>query len=316
MTRSASTPAPDPRRRAPPAARRPGRSSSLAGALGVLGSAGAQTGTHALNVGPIAGDDIVHIAKNAAGFAISGSTGSEAGVSVRVTIGSQPPLTATSGDDGAWSVMVLADADYLIEPSVSVAVSATKAGFTSPSPVTRTVTVDLAAPSASYTVPGTLKVGVPVTDMMPSTPATDIDGYAATGLPSGLAIDAGTGDITGTPDTANDSSTTATVTVTDAAGNPADPSIAFPAVAKAEQTLVGFAYSPATVTFGDPAASPARFAGSGRPGGRWRRPRPPRPPLREGSFIHREPRTNPWIALERPGRIRTASFIRPHRDSA
>ena len=160
-----------------------------------------------MNVGPIAGDDIVHIAKNAAGFAISGSTGSEAGVSVRVTIGSQPPLTATSGDDGAWSVMVLANADYLIEPSVSVAVSATKAGFTSPSPVTRTVTVDLAAPSASYTVPGTLKVGVPVTDMMPSTPATDIDGYAATGLPSGLAIDAGTGDITGTPDTANDSST-------------------------------------------------------------------------------------------------------------
>ena len=40
------------------------------------------------------------------------------------------------------------------------------------------------------------------------------------------------------------------MTVTDTAGNPATVSIAFPAVARGDQTLTGFAYSAATVTYG------------------------------------------------------------------
>ena len=80
--------------------------------------------------------------------------------------------------------------------------------------------------------------------MMPSTTASDIASYAATGLPSGLVIDAGTGVISGTPDTANPTTATATVTVTDTAGNPADVSITFPMVAKGDQKLTDFSYTP------------------------------------------------------------------------
>ena len=43
------------------------------------------------------------------------------------------------------------------------------------------------------------------------------------------------------------------MTVTDTAGNTATVSITFPAVAKGDQTLTGFAYSPASVTYGDTA---------------------------------------------------------------
>ena len=91
-----------------------------------------------------------------------------------------------------------------------------------------------------------------------------IDGYGATGLPSGLVIDAASGVIGGTPDTAGNAST-ATVTVSDAAGNTAAPvSIAFPAVAKGAQVLSGFAYSAASVTFGS--AAPAVTAPGGAQG--------------------------------------------------
>ena len=57
-----------------------------------------------LSVDAIATDNTVNIAEKTAGFAISGATGSEAGVAVSVTIGSQSPLTATSDSNGAWSV--------------------------------------------------------------------------------------------------------------------------------------------------------------------------------------------------------------------
>ena len=168
-----------------------------------------------LNLDAIAGDDTVNIAEQAAGFAISGDTGSEAGVSVSVTIGSQSPLTATSAAGGAWSVDVPANAAYITGTSVTVTVNATKTGFTAASSVTRTLTVDLSAPSASYTAPATLQVGVAITDMTPIAATSDIDGYGATDLPSGLSIDSGTGVISGTPDTANATAATATVTVTD-----------------------------------------------------------------------------------------------------
>ena len=210
----------------------------------------ATTAALALSLDAIAGDDTVNIAEKAAGFAISGATGSEAGATVSVTIGTESPLTATSGSGGAWSVEVPANAAYITGTSVAVTVSAAKTGFTAPSDVTRTLAVDLTAPSATYTAPSSLQVGVAVSAMTPSTTATDIASYSATGLPSGLGIDTGTGVISGTPDTADASTASATVTVTDTAGNAADASITFPAVAKEAQTLTGFAYSSASVTFG------------------------------------------------------------------
>ena len=125
---------------------------------------GAPSGTLALNVNAIATDDTVNIAEKTAGFAISGDTGSEGGVSVTVTVGSTT-LSATSAeaDPATWTVTVPANAAYITGTSVNVSVSASKSGFTSPSPVTRTLAVDLAAPSVSYTAPASLKVGVAIT---------------------------------------------------------------------------------------------------------------------------------------------------------
>ena len=158
-------------------------------------------GTLVLNLDVIAGDDTVNLAEKAAGFTIGGNTGSESGVTVTVTAGTTA-LPATSAAGGAWSVGVPANAAYITESSVTVTVSASKTGFTPPSAVTRTFAVDLTAPTASYTAPTTLKVGVAIGAMTPSTSAADIDGYSATGLPAGLSIDAGTGVISGTPGTA------------------------------------------------------------------------------------------------------------------
>ena len=212
-------------------------------------------GALTLNLDPIAGDDTVNIAEKAAGFMITGDTGSEGGVTVSVTIGSQSPLTTTSSgaNPATWSVNVPANAAYITGTSVTVTVSAAKIGSTSPLDATRELAVDLTAPSATYLEPLFLTVGVAIADLEPSTSATDIASYGATDLPSGLVIDAGTGIITGTPDTANGSTATATVTVTDTAGNPAAVSIPFPAVAKGDQTLMDFSYTPRTVTFGSAA---------------------------------------------------------------
>ena len=133
----------------------------------------------ALILDAIAGDDTVNIAEKAAGFAISGATGSQGGVSVTVTVGTTE-LTATSDSAGAWSVAVPANAAYLTGTSVAVAVSASKTGYTAPGDVTRTLAVDLAAPSATYTAPSSLQVGVAVGAMTPSTADTDIASYGAT----------------------------------------------------------------------------------------------------------------------------------------
>ena len=127
--------------------------------------------------------------------------------------------------------------------------------------MTRKLAVDLAAPSASYTPPATLQVGVAISAMTPSTSATDIASYGATGLPSGLSINSTTGVISGTPDIANPTTATATVTVTDTAGNPTDVPITFPMVAKGDQKLTDFSYTPATVMFGD--AAPTLTAPTG-----------------------------------------------------
>ena len=212
-------------------------------------------GALVLNLNTIAEDNTVNIAEKTAGFSIGGNTGSQAGVSITVTVGSTE-LTATSADDNGtatWSVSVPADASYITGTSVDVTVSATKTGFTAPGDVQRTLTLDLTAPTApTYTAPGSLKVGVAIAAMSP-TGGTGIDEYKATGLPPGLSIDTGTGVISGTPDTANANTADATVTASDTAGNTAEVSITFPAVAKGDQTLSGFGYSASSVAFGSAA---------------------------------------------------------------
>ena len=211
-------------------------------------------GTLVLNLDAIATDNTVNIAEKAAGFSISGNTGTESGVSVTVTVGTTE-LTATSSaaDPATWSVSVPVNANYITGTSLVVEVNATKTGFTAPAAITRPLTVDLTAPaSPTYTAPGSLKVGVAIASMSP-TGGIGIGGYSATGLPSGLSIAAATGVIGGTPDTADANAASATVTVSDAAGNTAEVSITFPAVAKGDQALSGFGYSAPSVTFGSAA---------------------------------------------------------------
>ena len=210
-------------------------------------------GTLSLSLDTIADDDIVNVAEKASGFAITGATGTESGVTVSVTVGSGSALTATTDGAGAWTVSVPPAATYITGASVTVTVSASKAGYTSPSAVTRSLGVDLVLPTApGYTAPGSLTVGAAITALSPSG-GSGIASYSATGLPSGLAINESTGAISGTPTAADADPATATVTVTDAAGNPATVDIVFPMVAKAEQALTGFEYSSSSITFGDTA---------------------------------------------------------------
>ena len=202
-------------------------------------------------IATIAGDGTVNIEEKADGFKISGDTGSESGVSVTVTVGTTQ-LTATSStlDPATWSVSVPADAAYISGTSVAVEVNASKTGYSAPAAITRSLAVDLTAPTApSYTAPASLKVGEAIAAMSPAGGA-GIQKYSASGLPSGLSIDAGTGVIVGTPDAADANTATATMTVSDTAGNTATVDIAFPAVAKGDQALTGFRYSSSSVTFG------------------------------------------------------------------
>ena len=221
-------------------------------------------GALALTLGAIAGDGTVNIAEKAAGFEIGGDTGTEAGVGVTVEIGGET-LTTTSADDAGtatWTVSVPADAAYISGASVAVEVNASKTGYTAPAAITRTLTVDLTAPTApGYSAPASLKVGEAITSMSPSG-GIDVAEYGAAGLPSGLTLNTGTGVIGGTPEAADAATATATVTVGDAAGNTATATIIFPAVDKGDQALTGFQYSPSSVTYGS-ATVPAVTAPTG-----------------------------------------------------
>ena len=212
-------------------------------------------GTLVLNLNTIADDDTINIAEKAAGFSISGDTGSEADVSVTVSFG-ETDLTATSSDnDGTaeWSVSVPAAASYITESSVEVVVNATKSGYTAADEESVTLTVDLSAPTApTYTVPTSLQVGTELGALSP-TGGTDVNSYAASGLPDGLTIGETSGEISGTPTTADANTSAVTVTVSDSAGNSDTVDITFPLVAKGDQTLTGFAYSASSITFGDTA---------------------------------------------------------------
>ena len=168
-------------------------------------------GALALTLGVIATDDIINIAEKASGFTISGDTGSEGGVSVTVTLG-DTELTATSADTdpAIWSVSVPADASYITGASVAVEVNASKTGYSAPSAITRSLAVDLTAPTApGYSAPASLKVGEAITSMSPSG-GIDVAEYGAAGLPSGLTLNTGTGVIGGTPDKAEANAATAT----------------------------------------------------------------------------------------------------------
>ena len=114
-------------------------------------------GVLALNVSAVARDNVVNIAEKAAGFSVAGNTGDQDGVTVALEFGSGV-LTATSGADGTWSAAVPPNAAYLTEPGVVLTVGAMKTGYTAAANVVRTVTVDLTAPSVSYTPPRGLQV--------------------------------------------------------------------------------------------------------------------------------------------------------------
>ena len=79
--------------------------------------------------------------------------------------------------------------------------------------------VDNTPPMVAYTSPDSLVVGTAVTAIEPSTAATDIASYSATGLPAGLVIDPTTGVISGSPVTASADPSMVMVTVTDTSGN-------------------------------------------------------------------------------------------------
>ena len=235
-------------------------------ATGTITVTVAPAGALVLKVNAIATDGTVNIEERAAGFAISGDTGSEGGVTVTVRVGTTD-LTATSSNDNPaiWSVNVPGNAAYIAGSSVAVTVSAAKTGYTAPNAQTPALAVDLMGPTApTYTVPVSLQVGVAIAGMNP-TGGVDIHEYGAPGLPSGLSIDAGSGVIGGTPDTANASTASVRVTVKDTAGNAATVVIAFPMVAKGAQTLSGFQYSASSVTFGDTAPTVTAPSGAQTP---------------------------------------------------
>ena len=203
----------------------------------------------------IADDDTINIAEKASGFTISGDTGTESGVTVDVSIDTET-LSTTSGAAGAWSVVVPSNANYITETSVYLMVMATKTGSVSAT-VTRTLSVDLTAPTVSYnTTPSSLKVGVAIPAMAPTTSDTDIASYGVhddDSLPPGLAIDESTGVISGAPTTANNSTREVRVLATDDARNETTETITFPKVDMGDQTLVGFAYGAARIRYGDTA---------------------------------------------------------------
>ena len=181
----------------------------------------------------IAGDDTINIAEKANGFPISGDTGAESGVTVEVTIGTG--MLSTTSVAGDWSVDVGEDEGSITGTSVSLSVTATKTGFTDAMPVSRTLTVDLTAPTVSYTAPLSLTVGDAIMDMVP-TKSEDIDSYAISGDPllRGLSLNGATGVISGTPTTGNRNTQRVEVLATDEAGNTGTAMIDFPPVAGPE----------------------------------------------------------------------------------
>ena len=197
----------------------------------------------------IAGDDVVNIAERMAGFPISGTV--DAGAMVEVTLAGGSTRNATVSG-ATWTLDIPADDPEITGASVVVEATATLAGGTGTA--SRTITVDLVAPTATYTPPASLTVGTAITAITPTSPSADINAYAVQSgsLPPGLTLAVGTGVIDGIPSTANASTADVTIRLTDEAGNPNDVEIDFPMVAMGSQTLTGFAYTPTTVALNAP----------------------------------------------------------------
>ena len=144
---------------------------------------------------------------------------------------------------------------------------------TDPSEVETGIEVDTTAPTVSYTAPASMKIDVAISAVAPVDDAPtdgDFDAHtyhvkSGTQLPPGLSLDEASGRITGKPTVANASEQETTIVATDGAGNIQEVTINFPAVARGIQSLTGFAYNPAAVTFGG--AAPVLIAPTGAQGG-------------------------------------------------
>ena len=187
---------------------------------------------------PIAGDNIVNIAEQRDGFAIGGTVAATAAVSVTIGGGSARDATVSGA---IWSLAIAANDADITGAEVEIVVTATLIGMNN-GEARRTLTVDLTAPTATWTAPATLTVGTAITDIPVAGPSADIpgaNGYAATDLPAGLVINANTGAINGAPTTAETNPATATITLTDTAGNEGAVVLTFPAVGGATITTTG-----------------------------------------------------------------------------
>ena len=193
-------------------------------------------GTLTLNVDDVTDDNTINQSEHTNNFAVTGNTGTDSGVTVTVTIGGTALTSVTSAiavgaTEATWSVTVPANADYITETSVELSVTATKPNYTDAPSVSRTLTVDLTAPTVSYMEPSNLQVGKAIMAMVP-TKSEDIFSYAISGgsLPRGLSLNGTTGVISGVPTTGTPNMQTVGVLATDGAGNVDRPQITFPAV--------------------------------------------------------------------------------------
>ena len=163
--------------------------------------------------------------------------------------------TVAAGDEDTDGVSVVATGTLTVSSGNSIADAAgNPAGTALPTLTAATgQKVDGVAPTATYTAPGTLTVGVEITTITAGSPSSDTESYGLqTGtLPAGLSLNTSTGAITGTPTTASTATAAVAVRLTDDVGNTGDVSLTFPAVGKGTQDLSGFSYSPSTITFGD-----------------------------------------------------------------
>ncbi len=208
-------------------------------------------GTVSVGLDAIATDDIVNIAEQATGFTISGTVADGAMVGVTLAGGSTRNATVSTT---TWTLDIPANDGEITGTSVVVLATATLSGGTGT--VSRTIDVDLVAPTATYAPPPALTVGTAITAIMPGTPSADISNYAlqASTLPPGLTLDGNSGVISGAPTTANAATAPVTIRLTDTASNIVDLApITFPMVAMGSQTLDGFAYSAGTATVGQTA---------------------------------------------------------------
>ena len=202
--------------------------------------------------------------------------------------------TAVSDANGNWSVNVPAKSAYITDVLFTMGAFPSKEGWLPPryEPLPSLITahrvaVDLRTP---YLVPIPVRpppLGPRVGERWHAPLFKDVSGhrlgdllveYSLSGeLPSWLEFNGGSsgflggapfswrGAVFGQPETAGPSMFSITATVTDEAGNVGEATFTLPAVAKGEQTLEGFSYSPDTLTFGDPVPTVAAPSGAEGP---------------------------------------------------